>query len=71
MKIFHDFKIGFPDPAENVQQLVPLFFVGFEPVFIAPVPVKRLIEHLIIFRPVQIGNEIIYKTDYTFFKHLN
>lgn len=69
--VLNDYKIAFPQRGEIVYQYVPLFFIGFEPLALLKIPTERIIENMVIFRPVQIGADIIYKKDFTFFKHLN
>lgn len=67
-----DYKVAFPDPNEKVSLIVPLYYVGYEPFLRIEINTKYIIDDLVIFRPVIFLNrEIIYKLEYTFFRHLN
>lgn len=66
-----DYKIGYPDPTERVQHFIPLFYIGFEPILIRTVGTCRFIDDLVVFRPVLCNGDIIYRREYTFFRHLN
>jgi len=69
--IFRDFEIAVPDFTENTPHLIPFFYDGIYPVCLARVPVKRLLGYMIIFRPVRVGDELIYRNELTFFQHIN